>query len=63
VVEPQVTGNLRLSAAEINAVLNVAGQPVFMLIPNDLVTRLRLNYPELGSAEIKVGLPTVFTCA
>ena len=57
VVEPQVTGNSRLSAAEINAVLNVAGYPVFMLVPNDLATRLRLNYPELASAEVKVGLP------
>jgi hypothetical protein len=55
--EPQVTGNSRLSAAEINAVLNLAGQPVFTLIPGDLATRLRLNYPELASAEVKVGLP------
>jgi len=57
VTDPQVTGNSRLSAAEINAVLNVTGQPIFTLIPDDLATRLRLNYPELASAEIKVGLP------
>ncbi|MCJ7434454.1 MAG: FtsQ-type POTRA domain-containing protein [Anaerolineales bacterium] len=57
VVEPQVTGNSRLSAAEINAVLNLAGQPIFTLIPDDLATRLRLNYPELASAQVKVGLP------
>ncbi len=53
----QVTGNSRLSAAEISAVLNLAGQPVFTLIPDDLVTRLRLNYPELASADVMVGLP------
>jgi hypothetical protein len=57
VVEPQVTGNSRLSAEEIKAVLNLAGQPVFTLVPNDLVVRLRLNYPELASAEIKIELP------
>jgi hypothetical protein len=57
VAEPQVTGNSRLSAAEIKAVLNVTGQPVFMLVPDDFATRLRLNYPELASAEVKVGLP------
>ena len=57
VVEPQVTGNSRLSAAEISAVLNLAGLPVFTLIPDDLATRLRLNFPELGSADVKVGLP------
>ena len=53
----QVTGNSRLSAAEISAVLNLAGQPVFTLIPADLATRLRLNYPELASANVTVGLP------
>jgi hypothetical protein len=57
VVDAQVTGNSRLSAAEINAVLSVAGQSVFMLRPEDLATRLRLNYPELASAEVWVGLP------
>jgi hypothetical protein len=57
VVDSQVTGNSRLSAAEINAVLNLAGQPVFTLIPDDLATRLRLNYPELASADVMVGLP------
>ena len=57
VVEPQVTGNSRLSSAEINAVLNVAGQPAFTLIPNDLATRLRLNYPELAAVEVNVGFP------
>jgi cell division protein FtsQ len=57
VTEAHVTGNARLNSAEINAVLAVAGQPVFTLLPADLGTRLRLNYPELASAEVKVGFP------
>ena len=54
--EPQVTGNSRISSAEINAVLGLKGQPVFTLIPDDLATRLRLNYPELASVEVKLAL-------
>jgi cell division protein FtsQ len=57
VTESQVTGNARLSTAEINAVLAITGQPAFALLPDDLATRLRLNYPELASAEVKVGFP------
>ncbi len=56
-----VNGNQRLSAEEINAVLNVAGQPVFNMTPLDLETRLRLNYPELASANIAVTLPNALT--
>lgn len=56
-VAANVSGNQRLSADEINAVLNASGQPVFMLIPSELETRLRLNYPELVSAKVSVSLP------
>jgi len=57
VTEPQVTGNSRISSAEISAVLGLTGQPIFTLMPGNLATRLRLNYPELASAELKVGFP------
>ena len=56
-----VTGNQRLSAEEINAVLSSRGQPIFTLMPSDLETRLRLNYPELASAKVSVGLPNVLS--
>jgi hypothetical protein len=61
VVAANVNGNQRLSAEEINAVLSSAGQPVFTLMPSDLETRLRLNYPELASAKVSVSLPNILS--
>ncbi|MCC6300956.1 MAG: FtsQ-type POTRA domain-containing protein [Anaerolineales bacterium] len=61
VVEAQVTGNQILTPAEINSAINVAGQPIFTLIPSDLETRLRLNYPELASVQITAALPNLLS--
>lgn len=61
VTEAQVTGNQMLTPAEVNAVLNVAGQPIFLLIPSELETRLRINYPELASVDVNVSLPNLVT--
>jgi hypothetical protein len=52
-----VFGNERLTKEEINAVLGIAGQSIFTIKPDEVETRLRLNYPELASAEVKVYLP------
>ncbi|MFN8412288.1 MAG: FtsQ-type POTRA domain-containing protein [Anaerolineales bacterium] len=52
-----VLGNSRLSKEEINAVLGVTGQSIFLIQPEDVATRLRLNYPELASAKVNVYLP------
>ena len=57
VMEAEVTGNRLLAPSEINSVLKVAGRPIFTLIPQDLETRLRLNYPELVSVKVDVSLP------
>ena len=57
VTEAQVTGSQILSPAEINSVLNVTGRPIFLLIPADLETRLRLNFPELVAVQVEVALP------
>lgn len=57
VVQPQVSGNQMLSTAEIDAVLNLTGRPIFSLIPSELETRLRLNYPELTSAQVAIDFP------
>ncbi len=57
----RVNGNTLLSADEINAVMSMKGQPIFTLIPSDLETRLRLNYPELVSAKVTLGLPNTVT--
>jgi cell division septal protein FtsQ len=59
VSQAQVIGNQVLSAAEINSALNVAGQPIFLMVPSALETRLRLNYPELVSVQVNVALPNV----
>ena len=57
VVEAEITGNRLLAPSELNSVLNVAGQPIFVLIPEDLETRLRLHYPELVSVNVEVSMP------
>jgi hypothetical protein len=57
VVEAEITGNRLLAPSELNSVLNVAGQPIFVLIPGDLETRLRLHYPELVSVKVDVSMP------
>lgn len=57
VVQAEITGNRLLAPSELNSVLNVAGQPIFILIPEDLETRLRLHYPELVSVHVDVSMP------
>ena len=52
-----VLGNNHISAEEINSLLGVTGQNIFTVQPDELQTRLRMNYPELLSAEVKVYLP------
>jgi hypothetical protein len=59
VTEAQLSGNQLLSQAEVNLVMGVAGQPIFMVTPSDLETRLRLNYPELASVKVDVSLPNL----
>jgi hypothetical protein len=61
VTNAQVLGNQRISAAEINSVLSLSGQAIFTIMPADLETRLRLNYPELTSATVALGLPNIVT--
>lgn len=57
--EAQVTGNQIVPAAEISSALNASGQSVFLLVPAELETRLRLNYPELAAVDVNVTLPNV----
>ena len=61
VTEAQVTGNQVVTPADVNSVLNISGQPIFLLTPPDLETRLRLNYPELASVRVNVSLPNLVT--
>jgi cell division septal protein FtsQ len=59
VTEARLYGNQQLTQAELNATLNISGQPIFLITPSDLETRLRLNYPELASVRVTVGFPNV----
>ncbi|NWG08128.1 MAG: FtsQ-type POTRA domain-containing protein [Chloroflexi bacterium] len=59
--EAQVSGNQILSPADVNSVMAVAGQPIFLIKPAELETRLRLNYPELVSVTVSVSLPNLVT--
>jgi hypothetical protein len=59
VTEARLYGNQQLTQAEMNSALNISGQPIFLLTPSDLETRLRLNYPELASVRVNVALPNI----
>ena len=59
VTQAQIAGNQIIPAQELNAAMNITGQPIFLLKPADLETRLRLNYPELVSVDVVVALPNV----
>jgi cell division protein FtsQ len=61
VTEAQVTGNQILTSGELNSVMGIAGQPVFLLVPSELETRLRLNYPEISAVHVDVSLPNLVT--
>lgn len=57
VAEAQVIGNQMLTPVEINTALDITGQPTFLLIPSELEKRLRLQFPELAAASVKIELP------
>ena len=59
VTQAKVTGNQIIPAQELSAAMNITGQPIFLLKPADLETRLRLNYPELSSVNVSVSLPNI----
>lgn len=52
-----VLGNTRILSEEVNGIIGVSGQNIFTVQPNELERRLRLNYPELLSAQVDVYLP------
>lgn len=59
--QAQVIGNQMLPAEEINAALNISGQPAFLLMPSKLETQLRLSFPEITYAKVDVTLPNTVT--
>jgi len=59
VTQAQVTGNQIIPPEEVTSVMGIAGRPIFTLRPDELETRLRLNFPELVSAHVTVTLPNL----
>ncbi|MBC7877232.1 MAG: FtsQ-type POTRA domain-containing protein [Anaerolineales bacterium] len=52
-----ILGNTRLTREEMDIVLGVTGQSIFTVKPDEVATRLRMNYPELASVKVEVYLP------
>ncbi len=63
VTSAQVEGLERLSAAEINSVMKVAGEPIFTIDPQEQTVRLEQAFPELSGISVQVSLPAVVTVA
>jgi hypothetical protein len=61
VSQTQLAGNHLISPQEVNTLLGITGQPIFMVKPAELENRLRLNYPELVSVKVNVSLPNEVT--
>lgn len=59
--DAQIIGNQRIPADEINAALELNGQPVFLQTPAKLRERALLAYPELASVEVSVDFPNIVT--
>jgi hypothetical protein len=55
----QITGNQRIPAEEINAVLELNGHPVFLQTPARIREKALQAYPELASVDVKFDLPNV----
>ena len=53
----EVTGNQRLSVADVSAALGVTGQPIFNAIPSVIETNLRTAFPDLARVSVQVGIP------
>ena len=53
----EVTGNVRISGADISSMLGVVGQPVFKAVPTVLETNLRNAYPDLAFVKAHVAFP------
>jgi len=53
----EISGNQRLGEDEINAALQIIGQPIFMAIPAQIAANMLADYPDLSSAEVHVVFP------
>ena len=52
-----LAGNQMLSAQEIETVLHLNDGPIFRIVPAKAENALRMSFPEIASAKVKVELP------
>ncbi|MBI9049058.1 MAG: FtsQ-type POTRA domain-containing protein [Anaerolineaceae bacterium] len=52
-----VSGNNRISAVDMNLILDVANKPIFMLDLYDIKNTLATAYPELSTIEVSIAMP------
>ncbi len=53
----QLSGNKRLSIADVSSALGVVGQPIFKAIPSQIESNLRMAFPDLERVSVQVGFP------
>jgi hypothetical protein len=53
----QITGLQRLTANDVNTVLDISGQPIFTVSAAELEKRLMDAFPEFSSVAVQVGFP------
>lgn len=58
---PQIAGNERISADEINTALGSTGESIFLLRSADLENQLRRSFPDIEAAQVSVSLPNRIT--
>lgn len=57
VTSPEISGNVRLGAADINAILHMEDQPIFLAVPSQMENSLRNDFPELEAVNVRVIFP------
>lgn len=58
---PEITGNQRVTSAEIQSVLGAANLPAVYLDPAQIQTNILAAFPDIASAHVVVGLPNSLT--
>ncbi|MBV6465347.1 MAG: Cell division protein FtsQ [Anaerolineales bacterium] len=57
VAAASLVGNQALTADEVESALHLNDAPIFLVVPSEVETDLRLHFPEIVSAKVSVELP------
>lgn len=63
VLGAEISGLQRLTPLEVNTVLGISGQPIFMVDANTIQQTLETEFPEFSAIETSVSLPASVTIA